>query len=72
MRSDDPNHDGPTVYKVEFDPADPSAVILWYSKAITAPVRLYYGAGINPYVNLTDSREMAVPAFGPIIIAPTP
>jgi len=72
LRSDDPQRDGPMIYKIEFDPADPSAVILWYSKAITAPVRLYYGAGINPYVNLTDSLDMAVPAFGPIVIQPLP
>jgi len=56
------------VYKVEFDPSDPAAVIVWYSKAITSPLTLYYGAGLNPYVNLTDSLDMAVPAFGPITI----
>ncbi len=70
LRSDDPKHDGPAVYKVEFDPSDPAAVQVWYSKAITAPVRLYYGAGLDPYVNLVDSRDMAVPAFGPITIVP--
>ena len=72
LRSDDPNRDGPMVYKVEFDPTDPAALIVWYTKAIKAPVRLYYGAGINPYVNLTDNLDMAVPAFGPIVIAPAP
>ena len=68
LRSDDPQKDGPMVYKVEFDPSDPAAVIVWYSKAITSPLTLYYGAGLNPYVNLTDSLDMAVPAFGPITI----
>jgi len=72
FRSDDPKHDGPAVYKVEFDPTDPTAVLVWYSKPITSPVRLYYGAGLNPYVNLTDSLDMAVPAFGPITIEPPP
>lgn len=70
LRSDDPKHDGPMVYKVEFDPADPAAVLVWYSKAITSPVRLYYGAGLDPYANIVDDRDMAVPAFGPITIAP--
>jgi sialate O-acetylesterase len=27
---------------------------------------LHYGLGANPYVNLTDSRDMAVPVFGPV------
>jgi sialate O-acetylesterase len=71
LRSDDPKKDGPMVYKVEFDPGDPSAVTVWYSKAITNPVRLYYGAGLNPYVNITDSLDMAIPALGPITVAPS-
>ncbi len=70
LRSDDPKKDGPMVYKVEFDPSDPAAVIVWYSKAITRPVKLYYGAGLNPYVNITDSLDMAIPAFGPISVRP--
>ncbi|MBI2516295.1 MAG: sialate O-acetylesterase [Opitutae bacterium] len=70
LRSDDPKKDGPMVFKVEPDPEHPDAVIVWYSKAIEAPVRLYYGAGLNPYANLTDSLDMAVPAFGPIKIDP--
>lgn len=72
LRSDDPAKDGPMIYKVEFDPEHPDAVILWYSKALTAPVRLYYGAGLNPYANLTDSLDMAVPAFGPVEVGPSP
>lgn len=71
LRSDDPKKDGPMVYKVEFDPSDPTAVIVWYSKAITSPVKLYYGAGLNPYVNITDSLDMAIPAFGPVVVKPS-
>jgi hypothetical protein len=72
LQSDDANKDGPMVYKVEFDPEDPSAVIVWYSKAITSPVRLSYGLGMDPYVNITDSVDMAVPAFGPVTVQPLP
>jgi sialate O-acetylesterase len=27
---------------------------------------LYYGAGLNPYCNLVDEKDIAVPAFGPV------
>jgi len=70
FRSEDPKKDGPMIYKVEIDPDQPDSVILWYSKALTAPTKLYYGAGLNTYVNLTDSLDMAVPAFGPIEVQP--
>jgi hypothetical protein len=29
-------------------------------------MHLYYGWGLNPYCNITDAEDMAVPAFGPI------
>jgi sialate O-acetylesterase len=70
LRSNDEKKDGPSVFKVEFDKDDPSSVIIWYSKEITEPISLYYGAGINPYVNITDSEDMSLPAFGPIVIKP--
>ncbi len=31
-------------------------------------MRLWYGWGLNPYCNITDAHDMAVPAFGPIAI----
>lgn len=70
LRSAEPHKDGPVVYKAAFDPKDPAAVILWVSKAIAQPVSLYYGAGLDPYANVVDSRDMAVPAFGPIRLEP--
>lgn len=72
FRSEDPKKDGPMIYKVEIDPDQPDSVVLWYSKALIAPTKLYYGAGLNSYVNLTDSLDMAVPAFGPIEVGPAP
>ncbi|MFM7321334.1 MAG: sialate O-acetylesterase [Armatimonadota bacterium] len=70
LRSAEPRKDGPTVFKVEFDPKDPAAAILWVSKTIEKPISLYYGAGLDPYCNIVDSKDMAVPAFGPIPIRP--
>ena len=70
IRSDKPNGDDPCVFKVEFDPKDPASVVVWYSAPLAKPTYLYYGAGMNPYVNIVDSKDMAVPAFGPIAISP--
>jgi sialate O-acetylesterase len=70
FKPEDPNRDGPVVFKVDLDPKDPSSAIVWYSKEITSPVKLYYGLGINPYCNIVDSKDMAIPAFGPITIEP--
>lgn len=67
---EDPKKQGPMVYKVEFDPADPASVLVWYSREIKAPVKLVYGLGMDRYANITDGRDMAVPAFGPVIITP--
>lgn len=57
---------GPTILRVELDSKDRSSVILWYSPVIKDPVSLYYGAGINPFVNIVDDKDMPVPAFGPV------
>ena len=55
------------IFKAEFDPARPSAVILWASSLPGPDVALYYGAGPAPYVNIVDDEDMALPAFGPVI-----
>ncbi len=66
LRSKKPDMGGPTVLRVELDRKEPSSVVVWYSPAITEPVSLYYGAGINPFVNVVDEKDMPVPAFGPV------
>jgi sialate O-acetylesterase len=61
----------PVLYTIEFDPADPTSVLL---RLVGDPdslkdryrTVLYYGAGLNPYCNIVDDKDMAVPAFGPI------
>jgi sialate O-acetylesterase len=75
-----PSPDAPlySVYRVDFDPSDPSAVILGLFDA--APILLghhhplcgtlsvMYAPGLNPYANIHDARDMALPAFGPVSV----
>ena len=46
-------------------------VILKLSGRVPAHASLWYGHGLNPYCNLTDGFDMAVPVFGPIDLDPT-
>jgi sialate O-acetylesterase len=41
-------------------------VILKLAGAVPPRAALWYGYGYDPYCNLTDSMDMAVPVFGPI------
>ena len=41
-------------------------VILKLTGAIPAKAALWYGYGFDPFCNLTDGMDMAVPVFGPI------
>ncbi|SIO28598.1 sialate O-acetylesterase [Singulisphaera sp. GP187] len=43
-------------------------VVLKLEGAIPAGAQLWYGYGLNPYCNLVDALDMAVPAFGPIAL----
>ena len=54
------------VFRVEFDPADPAALNLAVEKPIKGSVKLVCGAGINPYMNVVDDKNMPIPAFGPV------
>jgi sialate O-acetylesterase len=79
-----PNPDVPlySVYRVDFDPHDPSGVILGLFDAspillghrhpLCGPVSLIYAPGLNPYANIHDGRDMALPAFGPVPISLPP
>lgn len=35
---------------------------------VTPETQLWYGWGLNPYCNITDAEDAAIPAFGPISI----
>ncbi len=54
------------IYKIEFDPARPSTVILHATSIPNPDIVLYYGAGVAPYVNIVDDSGMSLPAFGPV------
>jgi hypothetical protein len=70
----------PIIYRVDFDPTDPAAVILGVFDnalmnsggatfhALEAPFTIVYGAGMSSYVNIVDEKDMAVPAFGPVVV----
>ena len=52
------------VYKTTLDG---DAVLLHLNDGGLSPdTRLWYGYGLNPYCNVTDAEDAAVPAFGPI------
>ena len=56
------------LYKARLDPADPSGVLLYIQSELESQpesqnVRLWYGRGKDPYCNLRDEADMAVPVF---------
>jgi sialate O-acetylesterase len=53
------------IYKQEVDLAQPTSVLLSLTGEAPAGARLYYGYGMDPFCNLTDSEDMAALAFGP-------
>jgi sialate O-acetylesterase len=57
----------PLIYdaRVEDDQA-PDTVTLKLTGPIPAGSFLWYGYGLDPYCNLTDTADMAVPVFGPV------
>lgn len=56
----------PAVYRAEVDPLDSSAVLVHFGGRLPPGATLRYGAGKNPYCNLTDSLGMDAPVFGPM------
>jgi len=60
-----PNY--PCIFKQEIDPENPNAVVLWVAK-LPADPHLWYGRGLDPYCNVVDAANMALPVFGPIAI----
>jgi sialate O-acetylesterase len=56
------------VAKVELDDEDPAGLKLYLSAVPDEPAQLICGNGTNPYMNITDSLDNPIPAFGPIDI----
>ena len=62
---DAPN--APCIYKAEIAPDDPNAIVLWVESVPENP-QLWYGRGLDPYCNVVDQADMALPVFGPVAI----
>ena len=56
------------VHRVELFPGDKAGLKLFLSGLPEEPAQLTCGPGTNPYMNITDSLDMPIPAFGPIEI----
>lgn len=58
------------IYAIDFDTKDPAVVLLRLAGQAAAlkdrKAVLYYGPGLNPYCNIVDEMDTAVPGFGPI------
>lgn len=59
---------GHVISRVELDPEDPAGLRLYMSAIPKGTGELISGPGINPHMNITDSKNMAIPSFGPIEI----
>ena len=57
----------PIIYKVTLEGTNALLQLTDPERMLGA--RLWYGYGLAPYVNLTDSSGAAIPAFGPILIS---
>ena len=61
-----PWQDAPVIFRTDFDHDRPADLLLRVHGTINQLVQLVYGVGSNPYCNITDERDIPVPAFGPI------
>ena len=57
----------PLIYEALVNTAR-DAVVLKLNGDVPAGASLWYGWGFDPYCNLTDTLDMAVPVFGPIAL----
>jgi len=55
----------PRIYRTR---ADGSDLLLFFDGGPTPPAFLWYGHGKDPYCNIRDSENMALPVFGPLPI----
>jgi len=72
LRSSEPGSDPlRMVYRVDFDPNDPAALILGvFHPFVHDHDKLVYGGGLHPYANIVDEKDIPIPAFGPIDLPP--
>jgi sialate O-acetylesterase len=53
----------PRIYKSRVDPAEASTVLLYVQGKLPPDSVLWYGFGKDPYCNVRDAADMAVPVF---------
>jgi sialate O-acetylesterase len=58
----------PAIYKARFDANDGSVIYLHVQGELPAGAKLRYGYGRDPYCNVRDTLDMALPTFGPMAI----
>ena len=54
------------IYKVALDGSD--AILKLNDDPSPAGLHLWYGYGLNPYCNITDTSGASIPAFGPVAV----
>ena len=60
---------GPAIYDAEIDADDGTAVVLRATGPLGEGTRLVHGAGMDPYVNIHDEKDIPIPACGPIEVS---
>ena len=58
----------PQIFKMRIDPAEANTVLLYMAAKLPEHTSVWYGFGKDPYCNLRDAADMAVPVFGPLEI----
>lgn len=58
----------PAIFKALVDPAEASTVLLYVAGKLPEKATVWYGFGKDPYCNLHDTADFAVPVFGPMAI----
>jgi sialate O-acetylesterase len=55
--------ESPMIYRSRVDPAEASTVLLYVQGKLPQNATLWYGFGKDPYCNVRDADDLAVPAF---------
>lgn len=56
----------PLIFRVIVDPQDGHSVLLYTQQPVPPGTLLRHGAGKDPFCNLRDEADLAVPVFGPV------
>lgn len=62
------NHPYRLIYKIEVDKDSPTDILLHLTEPCPQNAFVWFGFGIDPYCNVTDEADMAVPVFAALPI----